>query len=141
MGMGLLVPWHDDLMAVGVSPFLMAAFLPDKDEAVAPENTRDFRGGEHWEMLAHGSAISRTRTRGEWGMSEGSNQSARASRAFSTASSSVSPALVQPGSSGKTADQRPVVSSCSIKRRMFMPGGYGSAGMISTRKRMEELED
>src|ERR1035437_5680394 len=49
------------------------------------------------------------------------NQSASASLALAMASASVSPAEAQPGSSGKTADQRLDSESNSIKRRSFMP--------------------
>jgi hypothetical protein len=51
---------------------------------------------------------------------EGFSQSASASRAFSTASASVSPALAQPGTSGKTADHRSVNLSFSTTTLNFM---------------------
>jgi hypothetical protein len=51
---------------------------------------------------------------------EGFSQSASASRAFSPASASVSPALAQPGTSGKTADQRSVNLSFSTTTLNFM---------------------
>jgi hypothetical protein len=51
---------------------------------------------------------------------EGSNHNSNASIALRTASSSVSPAEAQPGSSGKTADQRFVSGSCSTTKRSFM---------------------
>jgi hypothetical protein len=51
---------------------------------------------------------------------EGFSQSASASRAFSTASASVSPTLAQPGISGKTADQRSVNLSFSTTTLNFM---------------------
>jgi hypothetical protein len=52
--------------------------------------------------------------------SEGSNQSANASFALPTASSSLSPAEAQPGSSGKNAAQRFVSGSCSTTSRSFI---------------------
>jgi hypothetical protein len=48
------------------------------------------------------------------------NQRPSASFAFATASSSVSPALAQPGNSGKTADQRFASGSNSTITRSFM---------------------
>jgi len=53
-------------------------------------------------------------------ISEGLNHNFRASLALLIASSSVSPAEAQPGSSGKTADHRFVRGSNSTRRRNFM---------------------
>jgi len=111
----------DDLMSIGVPPFLMAAFLCDKGETMPAQNTGDFGGGADGEVAAHVSATSSTLAPGGRSSVTGSNQSARASRALAIASSSVSPALAQPGISGKTADQRSVAGSCSTTRRTFMP--------------------
>jgi hypothetical protein len=52
--------------------------------------------------------------------SVGSNHNTRASFAWATASSSMSPAEPQPGSSGNTADQRFVSRSNSTTNRSFM---------------------
>lgn len=110
----------DDLMPVGVPPFLMAAFLRDQGEAMAAKNARDFGCGADRVVAAHVSATSKTFAPAGRSRSTGSNQSARASRALAMASSSVSPALAQPGISGKTADQRSVSGSCSTTRRTFI---------------------
>src|SRR5947207_15835850 len=56
--------------------------------------------------------------------SEGSNQSAKASRALSIASCSESPAEAQPGSSGKTADQRLARGSNSTSNLNFIGASY-----------------
>lgn len=50
----------------------------------------------------------------------GSNQRAKASFALAMASASVSPALAQPGNSGKTADQRWLSLSNSTTMRSFI---------------------
>jgi hypothetical protein len=67
---------------------------------------------------SNGPATRSTKTSSN-GTSAGSNHSANASFAFATASSSVSPALAHPGSSGKTADQRCTSGSNSMTRRSF----------------------
>jgi hypothetical protein len=54
----------------------------------------------------------------------GSNQSESASFALAIASSSVSPAEAQPGNSGKTADQRFVLSSKFTNKRKFTRASY-----------------
>ena len=110
----------DDLMSIGVPPFLMAAFLRDKGEAVPAQNAGDFGGGADRVVAAHVSATSSTLAPAGRSRETGSNHSARASRALAMASSSVSPALAQPGISGKTADQRSVDGSCSTTRRTFI---------------------
>jgi len=51
---------------------------------------------------------------------EGFSHSESASLAFSTASASVSPALAQPGTSGKIADQQPVNLSFSTTTLNFI---------------------
>ena len=110
----------DDLMPIGVPPFLMAALLRDQGKAVAAENAGDFGSGADRVVAAHVSATSSTFAPAGRSRSTGSNQSARASRALAMASSSVSPALAHPGISGKTADQRSVSGSCSTTRRTFI---------------------
>ena len=110
----------NDLPSVSVTPLLMAAFLRDEREAVAVEHARDICCRADRVMLAHVSATSSTFAPAGSSISVGSNQRASASRALAMACSPVSPALAQPGISGKTADQRPVVWSCSTTRRTFM---------------------
>jgi hypothetical protein len=61
------------------------------------------------------------------------NQSASASLALDTASSSVSPAVAQPGSSGKAADHRLVVGSYSRRSRKFMLEKYQLKGTPDNR--------
>ena len=112
---------HDDLPARGVTPLLVAAFLAHEQEAVPAQDPDDIPGVTDGEMLAHGSATSRTLAPVRKGCGVGSNQSSRASFALSTASASVSPAEAQPGSSGKNAAQRWVAASCSTTNRSFMP--------------------
>jgi len=111
---------QNHLPAVGVAPFLMAAFLADHDKSMAVQNPNDIFGAANWESFAHASATSTTLAPAGSGSGDGSNHSSRASFALRTASSSVSPAEAQPGSSGKTADQRLVSGSCSTTSRSFM---------------------
>ncbi len=112
----------DDLMSIGMPPFLLAAFLRHDGETVPAQDTGDFGGRTDREMPAHVSATSSTFAPGARSRATGSNHKASASRALAMASFSVSPALAQPGISGKTADHRPVAGSCSTTRRTFMPG-------------------
>jgi hypothetical protein len=72
------------------------------------------------EILAQGTESSKILARLGNLILEGFSQSASASRAFSTASASVSPALAQPGTSGKTADQRSVNLSFSTTTLNFI---------------------
>ena len=111
---------HDDLPAVGMTPFLMAAFLAYLREAIPPENSNHILGGANWKPLAHASATLRTFAPLRKRTGEGSNHNANASLALRTASSSLSPAEAQPGSSGKKAAQRLVSGSCSTINRSFM---------------------
>ena len=111
---------HNDLPAIGVTPFLVAAFLADHRKAVLSQDTNNFPGVTDWEALAHGSATSRTFAPAGTASDAGSNHNSSASFALAMASSSVSPAEAHPGSSGKTADQRLVSGSCSTTNRSFM---------------------
>ena len=72
------------------------------------------------EAFAHASATSKTFAPAGTAAADGSNQSSKASLAFRTASSSVSPAEAHPGSSGKKAAHRLVWGSCSNTNRSFM---------------------
>lgn len=110
---------NDDLPPVRMSPFLMTAALAGEDESVPMQDLRDFFRAADRESAAHGSASSSTLAPCGNGTSAGSNHSANASLAFAIASSSVSPALAHPGSSGKTADQRCTSGSNSMTRRSF----------------------
>ena len=123
---------HDDLPAVRVSPLLMAAFLGCEVEVVLSQGMRDLRSRQGGILSTHGRATSISLASAGMVTSAGSNQRARASFAFSTASSSVSPALPQPGSSGKTADQRPSFSSFSSMTLNFMPLKWAEFGKRST---------
>src|SRR5438045_1539213 len=107
------------LPTVRMSPFLMTATLAHEDESVLLQDLRDFSRAADRKSPAHGSASSSTLAPCGSGTSAGSNHSANASFAFATASSSVSPALAHPGSSGKTADQRCTSGSNSMTRRSF----------------------
>jgi hypothetical protein len=110
---------NDDLPPVRMSPFLMTATLAHEDESVLLQDLRDFSRAANRKAPAHGSASSSTLAPCGNGTSAGSNHRANASFAFATASSSVSPALAHPGSSGKTADQRCTSGSNSMTRRSF----------------------
>jgi hypothetical protein len=111
---------HDHLPAIGMTPFLMAAGLRHQSKAVPAQNFDNCFGVTNWESPAHGTASSMSFAPLLIFTGEGSNQSSNASFALATASASVSPAEAQPGSSGKTADQRLVSGSNSTKRRSFM---------------------
>jgi hypothetical protein len=131
---------HDDLAAVGVTPFLVAAFLRDENKPVPAEHAGHVSRGAHWEAPAQGSESSISLAPFFTSTGVGSNQSARASFAFSMASASVSPALAQPGSSGKTAEKRLVSGSSSIRSRNFISpkvyllrGGRARIGRITPR--------
>jgi hypothetical protein len=103
-----------------MTPFLMAAGLPHQFKAMLAQNFDNFLRVANWKPLAHGMASSISFAPLCSLTGEGSNQSAKASFALAMASASVSPAEAQPGSSGKTADQRFVSESNSTKRRNFM---------------------
>src|SRR5688572_15864546 len=102
-----------------MTPFLVTAPLARENESVLLQDLRDFSRAANGKSPAHGSANSSTLAPWGNGTSAGSNHSANASFAFATASSSVSPALAHPGSSGKTADQRCASGSNSMTRRSF----------------------
>ncbi len=111
---------HDHLAAVRMSPFLVASFLADHGEPVFLQDLDNFSRAANWEAFAHVSATSSTFAPGENETGDGSNQSSSASFALPIASSSVSPAEAQPGSSGKKAAHRPVSGSCSTTNLNFM---------------------
>jgi hypothetical protein len=112
---------YDHLPAIGVTPFLMTAFLAYHREAVSAQDSNNFLGVADWIAFAHLSATSNTLAPAGSGSVDGSNQSSKASFALRTASSSVSPAEAHPGNSGKTADHRFALGSCSTTSRSFMP--------------------
>jgi hypothetical protein len=111
---------YDHLPAIGVTPFLVTAFLAHHAESMAAQDPNNIFGTANWEAFAHLSATSNTLAPAGSGSGDGSNHNSKASFALRTASFSVSPADVQPGSSGKTADQRLVPGSCSTISRSFM---------------------
>src|SRR6266550_531026 len=104
----------------GMSPFLVTAFLANLHKSVPPQDANDLFGGANGEAFAHVSATSNTFAPADSLTGVGSNHSSNASFALRTASSSVSPAEAQPGSSGKYAAQRFVSRSCSNTSRSFM---------------------
>lgn len=112
---------HDHLPAIGMPPFLMTAFLAHLQEPVLAENPNHFLGVANREAFTHGSATCSTLAPAGSARGEGSNHSSSASFALLTASSSVSPAEAQPGSSGKKAAHRLLSGSCSTTSRSFMP--------------------
>jgi hypothetical protein len=103
-----------------MSPFLMASLLAYRREAMLPQNSNHFPGRANRKAIAHVSATSNTFAPAGKVTCDGSNQRARASFALQTASSSLSPAEAQPGSSGKNAPQRFVCGSCSTTSRSFI---------------------
>ena len=125
------------LPPVRMSPFLMTAALAGESESVLLEDFRDFSRAADRKSPAHGSASSSTLAPCGNGTSAGSNHSANASFAFATASSSVSPALAHPGSSGKTADQRCTSGSNSMTRRSFTRLKDTESDRIRTLKSVE----
>src|ERR1700722_14980483 len=88
------------------------------------QHSYNIPAGANGKALAHESATSSTLAPSSSARSEGSNQRLSASRAFRTASSSVSPALAQPGSSGKIADQRCASASNWTINLSFISGLY-----------------
>ena len=111
---------HNQLTAIFVTLFLMAAGLRHQLKAVPAQNLDDFPGVADWESPAHGTASSMSFAPLFILTGAGSNQRFNASFALAMASASVSPAEAQPGSSGNTADQRFVSGSNSTNRRNFM---------------------
>jgi len=111
---------YNHLAAIFMPPFLVAAGLCNQNKTVVSQNFDDFLGIANWKPLAHGKASSTSLAPLFSLTGEGSNQRDSASFALATASASVSPADAQPGSSGKTADQRLVSASNSTNKRNFM---------------------
>src|SRR5438128_9726385 len=111
---------NDYLAAIRMSPFLVAAFLADECKALFAQHPNNVFSCADGKSRAHVSATSKTFAPAERLTGAGSNQSSSASFAFFTASSSVSPAEAQPGSSGKNAAQRFVSESCSSTSRSFI---------------------
>jgi hypothetical protein len=111
---------HDHLLAIFMTPFLVTSGLSHQRKAVLAQNFDDLFGVANWEPSAHGTASSINFAPLFILKGAGSNHSSNASFAFAMASASVSPAEAQPGSSGKTADQRFVSGSNSTSRRTFM---------------------
>src|SRR2546425_4629163 len=101
-------------------PFLKAALLSWFNEGIAPQNANDIGRVADGKALAHYARTSINLADSARGVSVGSNHSSRASLALAMASSSVSPAEAQPGSSGKTEEYRPVPEFFSTIRRSFM---------------------
>jgi hypothetical protein len=115
---------YDDLSAVGLTPLLVAAALANAFKPVLSQHSDYIVGATNWEALAQGIATSSIFAFLGRSIGVGSNHRARASRALATASSSVSPAVAQPGNSGKMADHRLDSISCSTRSRNFMSKGY-----------------
>jgi hypothetical protein len=101
-----LFPWIATitLPPIQVSTFLMAAFLANLSESVSPKNPNNVFGIAGGKALAHGKPTSRTFAPAGKETAEGSNHNSKASFAFWSASSSVSPADAHPGISGKKAE-------------------------------------
>jgi len=111
---------HDHLPPIGMTPFLMTASLADQKETVFSQHSDDFFAVANWIAAARGTANSKSLAPLLNLTGAGSNHKTRASFALAMASSSVSPADAQPGSSGKTADQRFASGSNSTNKRNFM---------------------
>lgn len=120
---------HDDLSPIGVPPLLVTPGLPHQRETVPPQYLHDLLRIADWKPLAHGTASSSIFAPWVSLTGDGSNQRAKASLAFATASASVSPAVAQPGNSGNTADHRFVSLSNFTSRRNFMLRDYLSRVM------------
>jgi hypothetical protein len=111
---------YDHLPPVPMAPFLVAPALVDQGETMSAQHAHHILGAANWEVPAQGKDTSSSLAVFFNFSFEGSNHNASASFAFSTASASVSPAEAQPGSSGKTADQRLAFGSNSTTNRSFM---------------------
>ena len=111
---------HDHLASVFVTPFLVAARLGNHRKTMFAQNSDHFLCVANWVALAHGTASSIIFAPLGNLIGAGSNQSASASWALEMASSSVSPAVAQPGNSGNTADQRLASRSNSTNNRNFI---------------------
>jgi hypothetical protein len=94
--------------------------LPCQKKTICTQNFNDFFCIANWMVLAQGRESSSNLAPLPNFIGDGSNQSVNASLAFSTASASVSPALAQPGNSGKTADHLLVLGSNSMSSRNFI---------------------
>ncbi len=114
------VDGYDYLPAIRMTPLLMAVLLTGQDETISPQYAGDVLGIQDGKAGAHGSDTSSSFAPSAGLISEGSNHSSSASLALRTASSSVSPAEAQPGSSGNTADHRLVSLSNSTSNRSFI---------------------
>jgi hypothetical protein len=117
-----LAPVHGnyDLASIGMPPFLVAAGLIRQNKSSPAQNFNYVFGASDWKPAAQGTESSSNLAPLSSFTGEGSNHRASASRAFATASASVSPAVAQPGSSGKTADHLLVEESNLTSRRNFM---------------------
>lgn len=112
---------HDYLTAVFMPPLLVTASLGNQLKSVLAKCFGNFLAIPHWKPLTHGRASSTILLPSLRFKGAGSNQSCIASLALAMASDSVSPALAQPGNSGKTADHRCVSEHCSTTSRNFIP--------------------
>jgi hypothetical protein len=92
----------------------------ERFERRAAQDPDNFLGVTDWEVFAHVSDTSSTFAPAGTATGDGSNHSSSASLALRMASSSVSPADAQPGSSGKKAAHRLVSGSCSTTNRSFI---------------------
>ena len=108
------------LTPIRMPPLLMAAFLTHFYEGIGPQHSNDGIRVADRKALSHYAVTSINLAVSARGISVGSNHSSRASLALAMASSSVSPAEAQPGSSGKTEEYRPVSESFSTIRRSFI---------------------
>src|SRR5579872_4126464 len=111
---------HDNLASVRMTPFLMAARLTCQNKTMSTQDPHNVLGTAYWKAPAQGTETSSSLAPLPSFTGDGSNHKAEASLAFAIASASVSPAVAQPGNSGKTADQRLVSRSNSTSRRNFM---------------------
>jgi hypothetical protein len=111
---------HNNLTAIFMTPFLMAASLPNHDKTMPTKHFDNLLGIANWKPAAHDTANSINFAPLLILTGDGANHRARASLALTMASASVSPALAHPGNSGNTADQRPASGSNSTNKRSFM---------------------
>jgi hypothetical protein len=111
---------NDHLAAIFMTPFLVAPRLGNHHKTILAQNFDNFSCAANWIPPAHGTASSIILAPLDNLIGAGSNQSASASWAFAMASSSVSPAVAQPGNSGNTADQRLASESNSTSNRNFI---------------------
>jgi hypothetical protein len=76
------VDGNDHLPAVGVPPLLMASLLPNQYESVPAQHAGNIFSSQGRKMSAHGKDTSTSLEPSGVSISEGSNQSSKASRAF-----------------------------------------------------------